>query len=114
VSTKILARGVFDGVGRIVEVPNLAGDPDNVSRDDLVFRAGAMHLVSANQTVKLSIDPQTCLFTLSSNKIGTLNGGTRAFAHVSGTFKGSVAARGTGATEPGRQLFPGAGPIVRS
>jgi hypothetical protein len=33
---------VFRGVGRIVEIPNLPADPDNVSRDDLVFPSGTM------------------------------------------------------------------------
>ena len=33
----------FSGVGRIVELPNLPDDPDNVGRDDLVFPEGIMH-----------------------------------------------------------------------
>jgi hypothetical protein len=31
-ASTIVARGVFNGVGRIVEVDNLPGDPDNVKR----------------------------------------------------------------------------------
>ena len=46
VSSVVVAKGVFNGVGRIVEVLNLPGDPDTVSRDDLVFAEGGMHLVS--------------------------------------------------------------------
>jgi hypothetical protein len=40
----VRAGGVFRGVGRVVELvpPDAAG----VSRDDLVFRSGAMHVVS--------------------------------------------------------------------
>jgi hypothetical protein len=37
VGTAIAARGVFNGVGRIVERPNRPGDSDKVTRDDLVF-----------------------------------------------------------------------------
>src|SRR4051794_1022222 len=47
VSTMFFAGGVFDGVGRVVEVQNSPGDPDNVVRDDLVFPQGRMHLVEA-------------------------------------------------------------------
>ena len=32
-TTAVVTRGVFNGVGRIVEVPNLPTDPDNVNRD---------------------------------------------------------------------------------
>jgi hypothetical protein len=45
-SSIIVFRGVFNGVGRIVEVPNRPGDPDTVSRDNLVFPGGTMHLRS--------------------------------------------------------------------
>jgi hypothetical protein len=40
------AKGVFHGVGRIVETPKLPGDPGNVNRDDLVFAGGKMHIIS--------------------------------------------------------------------
>ena len=46
VSSVIVAKGVFNGVGRIVEIPNLPTDPDNVSRDDLVFADGSIRIVS--------------------------------------------------------------------
>ena len=37
------ARGVFDGVGKIVELPPQPGDPENMDRDDLVFQQGTLH-----------------------------------------------------------------------
>ena len=40
VASPIVGRGVFKGAGRIMEVQNLPGDPDNAARDDLVFAAG--------------------------------------------------------------------------
>ena len=48
ISSVLVAKGVFDGVGRVVEIPNLPGDPDNVSRDDLVFADGSIHIVTTN------------------------------------------------------------------
>jgi len=52
ISSVAVARGVFDGVGQIVEIPARPGDPANVSRDDLVYPEGTMHLV--NTTVGFS------------------------------------------------------------
>src|SRR6266513_3810063 len=52
ISSVAVARGVFNGVGRIVEIPSQPGDPPNVSRDDLVYPEGTMHLV--NTTVGAS------------------------------------------------------------
>jgi hypothetical protein len=43
ISSVAVARGVFNGVGRIVEIPAQPGDPPNVSRDDLVYPDGTMH-----------------------------------------------------------------------
>src|SRR5438045_467196 len=41
----IRMRGVFNGVGHIVELPNLPNDPPTVSRDDLVFAQGTIHFI---------------------------------------------------------------------
>ena len=46
ISSVAVAMGVFRGVGRIVEIPSLPTDPPNVSRDDLVYPEGTMHLVN--------------------------------------------------------------------
>jgi hypothetical protein len=61
-ASPVVASGVFTGLGRIVEVQSLPGDPDNVSRDDLVFGRGTFHLVSVNGDVSFSMDPATCRF----------------------------------------------------
>src|SRR5216684_8588503 len=48
ISSVAVARGVFNGVGRIVEIPNQPGDPINVSRDDLVYPEGTMNPANRN------------------------------------------------------------------
>jgi len=56
ISSVVVAKGVFTGVGRIVEIPSLPTDPPNVSRDDLVFPEGAMHLVSTTVGISFSVN----------------------------------------------------------
>src|SRR3954452_25598911 len=51
VSSVVLAKGVFKGVGRFVELPHLPTDPADVSQDDLVFPGGTMHVVSTPGTL---------------------------------------------------------------
>ena len=99
-ASPIVAKGVFTGAGRVVEVQNLPGDPDNVSRDDLVFRQGAFHLVSENVDVQFSLNPVTCRFAVAIQQVGTITGGTGAFEDASGTFTGSVHATGATARNP--------------
>ena len=101
-ASPVVAKGVFTGAGRIVEVDNLPGDPDNVSRDDLVFRQGAFHLVSENVGVQFSLNPVNCRFTVDIQQVGTIAGGTGAFTGASGTFTGSVHATGAAARNPDR------------
>ena len=81
-------RGVFDGVGRLVEVPNLPTDPPNVLRDDIVFADGSIHLVSVGLDFSLTIDPRSCLGTFLSHQTSTVEGGTGLFAGASGSFSG--------------------------
>jgi hypothetical protein len=64
ISSVIVAKGVFNGVGQIVEIPNLPTDPANVSRDDLVFPEGTMHLVgTSGEVTSFSLNPHSCLFS---------------------------------------------------
>jgi hypothetical protein len=94
VASVIAGRGVFNGVGRIVEVDSLPSDPDNVSRDDLVFKVGTIHIINENQDFALSVDPTTCRFTVTISQIATTDGGTGRFAHVTGRFEANVKAHG--------------------
>jgi hypothetical protein len=91
----LVAKGVFRGVGRIVEVPNLATDPDNVSRDDLVFPTGSMHLVSTTVAItSFSLNPRNCLFKVTLQQTGEVTGGTGQFAAATGSFTGTVSGQG--------------------
>jgi hypothetical protein len=89
-ATSVRARGVFNGVGRIVEIPNLPTDPDNVTRDDLVFRSGTLHLVSANQDFQFSLNPRSCQGTVTIHQTSRFEGGTGVFSGASGTGIGTV------------------------
>ena len=70
-SSVVLARGVFRGVGRVVEL--VPPDPAGVSRDDLVFRSGTMHVVSTPGTLlSSSVNPHSCLFTGTVSAVALL------------------------------------------
>ena len=101
ISSVIVAKGVFSGVGQIVEIPNLPTDPPNVSRDDLVFPEGTMHLVSTSEEVtSFSLNPHSCLFRLTVQQTGEIVGGTGQFAAASGSATGTVMGQGLGARNP--------------
>jgi hypothetical protein len=86
----IIAKGAFSGVGRIVEVPNLPGDADGVSRDDLVFARGSMHLVSTNLDFSISVNPRSCVATVTIPQTSEIMGGTGQFAAATGDFTATV------------------------
>jgi hypothetical protein len=90
----IVFKGAFSGAGRIVEVDNLPGDPDNVTRDDLVFTSGRMHLVNTNLDFSLSADPRSCVITATDHQTSVIGGGTGQFTAAAGRFTATVAGRG--------------------
>jgi hypothetical protein len=90
ITSVVIAKGAFSGVGRIVEVPNLPTDPDNVSRDDLVFASGSIHLVSTNLDFNLSVNPRSCVATATIHQTGEIAGGTGQFANATGSGTGTV------------------------
>jgi len=100
VSTRLVAIGVFTGTGRIVEVENRPGDPENVNRDNLVFPQGTMHIRSTNERPTISLNPQTCVITFRVKQTNRIEGGTRRFSHASGTFAGTVRAWAVAARNP--------------
>jgi hypothetical protein len=74
-----VAKRVFNGVGSIVEVPSQPGDPANVSRDDLVYPEGTMHLVNTTiDIVSPTLNPQNCLFRVTLQEDSEIIGGNRA------------------------------------
>jgi hypothetical protein len=100
VSSVVVARGVFRGVGRVVEIENLPGDPDNVSRDDLVFADGSIHLVSATLDFSFDINPRSCIFSVTLQQTGTVVGGTGRFAAATGSSTATVTGRGRALRNP--------------
>jgi hypothetical protein len=90
VGSAIAMSGVFDGVGRIVERPNRPGDSDRVSRDDLVFVAGTLHIKSTNGQMSIAVNRRTCTVTFRIQQTSAAEGGTRRFASAEGTFAATV------------------------
>ena len=90
ITSVVIAKGAFSGVGRIIEVENLPGDPDNVSRDDLVFASGSMHLVSTNLDFSASVNPRSCVATATIHQAGEIAGGTGQFANATGSGTATV------------------------
>jgi hypothetical protein len=97
VSTIIVTKGAFAGVGKIVEIAKRPGDPGNVSRDNLVFPGGTMHIRSTSQAPQFSINQQTCAIKATIRQKTKVQGGTGMFRHASGTFAGTVRAWGVAA-----------------
>ena len=101
VSTIVVAKGVFRGDGKLVEVENRPGDPDNVTRDDLVFPQGTIHIRNASRGApEFTVDPQTCTVTGRVKQTTKIQGGTRMFRHASGTLSGQVRGWSVAARNP--------------
>jgi len=94
ISSVAVARGVFNGVGRIVEIPRVPTDPPNVSRDDLVYPQGTMHLVNTTVDASITVNPHNCLFRATLQEDSQITGGTGLFANASGTFTGTISPQG--------------------
>jgi hypothetical protein len=107
ISSVAVAKGVFRGVGQIVEIPSLPTDPPNVSRDDLVYPEGTMHLVSTTVSASFTVNPHNCLFRATLRQDSQITGGTGLFANASGTFTGTVSPQGLAARNPGGSCAAG-------
>ena len=94
VASTVIAKGIFKGVGRIVEIPNQPGDPDNVARDDLVFADGTMHLVTTTLDASFSVNPHSCVFTTTLQQAGTIADGTGRFESTTGSTTATLTTRG--------------------
>jgi hypothetical protein len=100
-ATNIRARGVFNGSGKIVELPPQPGDQDNMNRDDLVFRQGTLHLFSFVQDFQIvSVNPNSCRFAVTITQTTQFAGGTGIFAGASGTGTGQVDGTGIAQRNP--------------
>ena len=100
ISSVLVATGVVTGFGQIVEVPNQPGDADNVTRDDLVFREGTMHLVGMFTGGTFSADPISCVATGTTTSTSQVDGGTGQFADATSSFTGTGTFRGVAARNP--------------
>ena len=94
ISSVIVAKGVFGGVGRIVEIPREPGDPANVNRYDLVYPVGTMHLVSTTVGASFTLNPHNCQFKGALQESSEVTGGIGLFVDASGVFTGSVSPQG--------------------
>ena len=84
IGSVVRARGVFRGVGRVVELSQPLG------QDDLVFPSGTMHVVSTPGTLlSPSINPHSCLFTGTQQFTWDVTGGTGQFDDATGSFTGT-------------------------
>jgi hypothetical protein len=101
-SSVVIARGVFNGTGRIVEIAALPGDPDNLERDDIVFAGGTLHLLSTDVDASFNLDSRSCRFDVVVTQTGEIVGGTGMFANASGSSEATVHARGLLARNPDR------------
>jgi hypothetical protein len=90
-ASSVRVDGVFKGVGRIVEMPNLPTDPDSVSRDDLVFAEGTLHIVNTNLDFQInSFDPVSCKLSITISQLTKFEGGSGLFATATGSAQGRV------------------------
>jgi len=100
-ASNIRARGVFNGSGKIIELPPQPGDQDNMNRDDLVFRQGTLHLFSFVQDFRIvSFDPSSCRLAVAITQMTQFAGGTGIFAGASGTGTGQVDGTGIAQRNP--------------
>ena len=100
ITSVVIFKGAFNGVGKIVEVDNLPGDPDNVNRDDFVFASGRMHIVNTIEDFAFSANPRSCVFTVTIHQTNKIVGGTGQFTAAAGDFTATVTGRGVLARNP--------------
>ena len=87
VASVVVAKGVYNGVGRVVEVANRPRDSDRVSRDNLVFPEGTLHRKSMTTKASIVPDSKACTFTFKVQQTGTIEGGTGRFVNATGSSR---------------------------
>jgi hypothetical protein len=112
VSSLVATHGVFDGIGRDVELASRPGDAGNVLRDDFVFPRGRMHIIATGTSSDVSVDPMSCLVTLAVKQTGQIAGGTGRFRHASGTFAGAVHGWAVATRDPDGSCSQTAAPVL--
>jgi hypothetical protein len=94
IATSIVARGVFDGVGRIKEVAPRPGDPENLDRDVLIFKPGRLYLRSRTSNFEVHLNRKSCKVRVIVSQTTRFAGGTGIFAGARGSGSGGVRAVG--------------------
>jgi hypothetical protein len=100
IAAVVVGKGVFRGNGRLVEVDNQPTDPDNVSRDDLAFAAGTLHLLSTFVDFSVAVNPDSCRITATILQTTEIVGGTGQFAGAIGSFDSTLSGKGSLARNP--------------
>ena len=100
IAAVVVAKGVFSGNGRLVEVANLPGDPDSVVRDDLIFSEGTLHLVSTFGNVSISLNPRSCRVEVTTVQTSEIVGGTGELSAAVGSFEATLTGKGNLARNP--------------
>src|SRR4051812_11928083 len=99
-SSVFVATGAFTGTGHDVEVANRPGDPQNVTRDDLVFPRGRIHIRVTSRTPTMSANQKTCVGSVRIKQTIKVVGGTGRFRHASGRFAGALHGWGVSPRNP--------------
>ena len=95
ITSVLIAKGVFSGVGWIVEIPG------QVNQDDLVFPEGTMRIVTTSMDVgSFTLNPDSCVATVTVTSTSQITGGTGQFAGATGSFTGTDTGRGVAARNP--------------
>jgi hypothetical protein len=100
IANVVIARGVYNGVGRDVSLDSQPGDPSNLKRDDLVFPDGTMHILNLDQGSSFKLDPRSCTYTFHIQQTTTTAGGTGRFVHAAGTAQSQVSGLGLAGRNP--------------
>ena len=111
IGSVVRARGVFRGVGRVVEL--VPPDPAGVSQDDLVFRNGTMNVVSTPGALSFSVNPHSCLFTGTQQLTWRRGRWQRAVRRRDRQLHRDGQRRGAFGPQPRRQLLAYPSPAPR-
>ena len=106
-----VARGVFNGVGRFVELPSGDSGPILV---DAVFAAGTLKLEIINgDDGVLEINARSCIFMfVGPQEVHVVEGGTGRFKGATGNLVDTLTARGVAARNPDGSCDENQAPVI--
>ena len=74
--------------------------PAKVSRDDLAFAEGVLHIVNLNRHATLAVNRRSCTVSFKAQQTTMVEGGTGRFAGATGRFSGTVTGTGVARRKP--------------